>query len=55
MRDHYCWPVGMDYDANDSGDDPFVSNPKYETFNAPEKTQALVDYILLMTESYPGS
>jgi hypothetical protein len=34
MQDHYCWPPGLTYDERWIGDEPFVSNPNLQTFNA---------------------
>ena len=54
MRDHYCWIPGFWYDERFDGDDPVVVNENLKTFNAPEKTQLLVDYLTDMIADYPG-
>ena len=41
----------MDFD----NDDPFVSNKKSDMFNADEKTQQFIDYILDEHENYRGN
>jgi len=38
MKYHYCWPDGYFYDTRWLNDDPFISNKKYTTFNADQKT-----------------
>jgi hypothetical protein len=44
MYDHYSFPPGFHYDSMQN-DDPFVSDSSMETFNAPELTQKLLEYI----------
>jgi hypothetical protein len=55
MRDHYCWPEGFSYDERATGDDPFVTNEKLDTFNAKEKTATLQKYLNEMAGNYLGN
>jgi hypothetical protein len=49
MKNHYCWPEGYWYDTRFVGDDPFISNKNYSTFNADQTiSYCLLDVILLM-------
>ena len=56
MRDGYCWIPGYAYNEqlDMDMDDPFVVNENLTTFNAPNKTQVLEDYISDMIEDYIG-
>jgi len=38
MRDGYFWPNGFWHDEKFLGDDSFISNRNYSTFNADVKT-----------------
>ena len=55
MKNHYCWPDGYWYDTRWYGDDPFVSNKNYSTFNADQKTKDFIKYVIEYASSYRGN
>lgn len=55
MQDHYCWPPGFSVDERFNGDDPFITDKSFTTFNADQKTETFRDYIRGMYENYRGN
>ena len=56
MQDHYCWPTGFWYDERFDGDQPVVTNPKLETFNADRKIAEMYQYAKdQMSPHYQGN
>jgi len=55
MKDHYCWADGFTVDERFDNNDPTVTNPNLDTYNAPEKAQKLLDYINGLADAYRGN
>lgn len=55
MQDHYSYPSGFKYDDVNFSDEPFESDPSLSTYNAPEKSLQLYNYVKHMAEHYQGT
>jgi lysosomal alpha-mannosidase len=55
MQDHYCWIPGFWYDEKFLGDEPVVIDEEFDTYNAPQKSQVIIDYITNMANNYKGN
>ena len=51
---HYSAPPGFDFDTL-SDDEPFIVDQNLETYNAPERTADLHNFILHQDEHYVGN
>ena len=54
MYDHYCYFDGFNWDDRFYNDDPVVSNPDLETFNADHKTDLMLARVYDMLDVYQG-
>jgi hypothetical protein len=54
IHNGYCYYDGFQYDDRDNTDDPVVSDPKLETFNADFKSDLILSYVYEMLDIYEG-